>query len=97
MICGVKKKKYYLNIMSVRYSHIANFNIPYLPLHFQTSQLFEDRKMAKKIKSIPFAQLPSTMLPVQCCSEKINICWKVQIDDQVPSYCISCKVRHGQA
>lgn len=38
------------------------------------------------------------MLPVQCYSEKINICWKVQIDDKEPSfsYCISCKVRHGQ-
>lgn len=25
------------------------------------------------------------MLPVRCCSEKINICRKVQIDDKEPS------------
>lgn len=52
----------------------------------------------KNITSVCFAQLLNTMLPVQCYSEKINICWKVQIDDKEPSfsYCISCKVRHGQ-
>lgn len=44
--------------------------------HFQTSQLLEGKKR------ICFAPLPGTMLPVQCYSEKINICWKVQIDER---------------
>lgn len=51
----------------------------------------------KKTEISCFAQLPSTMSPVECYSEKINICWKVQTDDKEPCfrYCIWC-VRHGQ-
>lgn len=36
----------------------------------------------KKHESSCFARFLSTMLPVPCHSEKINICWKVQIDDK---------------
>lgn len=59
-------------------SQLQDPKIKCAPSHFQTSQLLEE---GKKIKKFKFAQLPSSMLPVQCYSEKINICWKVQIDD----------------
>lgn len=85
---GVKKK---IIILGLNY-HIAIFTsesrkIRNIPHHTASQLLEEKRKCRKKIKhkSYSSAQLPSSMLPVRCCSEKINICWKVQIDDKEPS------------
>lgn len=97
--CGVKIKLLGLN------KHVAlfkphrhlNFSIP--NVHYHTSKLHTCSKEGNNVekKSFCFVPLLNTILPVWCYSEKINICWKVQIDDKEPSfsYCISCNVRHG--
>lgn len=58
----------------------------------------ETKQKKQTYKKPEICVLPSTVLPVPCYSEKINLCWKVQTDDKEPnfSYCISYKVRHGQ-